>query len=172
MLKVFFSSVVFTFAAVMTLSAQAQAPVDCAAQVSDVSVDPVAAAAAIKAGDECAIELLAELANVNLALAAEAVADIVELNPEIVSGAVALLGSAATTLIVAVAATADVDTITDVLLAVNVAGLNSDDLAAIDNAVDGAITDRTDISDEEISDMLNVIEVEYTVTAPASSSPS
>ena len=171
MLKTIGSSVIFAIVAMLTFGAQAQAAVDCSTEVGAVAGDTAAAAAAIEAGGDCAVAILAELAVIDADLAASTVINIIGTNPEVVEAAVLQLGASASAMIVAVAETADANTIVSVLSAVESAGLASAALTAIDVAVEGAIASRG-FSDDDISSITGVIVDTVAFTAPASSSPS
>ena len=172
MLKTIGSSVIFAIVAMLTFVAQAQASVDCSTEVGAVAGDTAAAAAAIEAGGDCAVAILAELAVIDADLAASTVINIIGTNPEVVEAAVLQLGALAKDMIVAVAETADTRTIVSVLSAVDSAGLDGAVLTSIDVAVEGAIASREDLSDEDISSITAVIVDTVAFTAPASSSPS
>ncbi len=172
MLKTIGSRVIFAFVAMLTFGAQAQAAIDCSTEVGAVASDTAAAAAAIEAGGDCAVAILAELAVIDADLAASTVIIIIGTNPEVVEAAVLQLGALAKDMIVAVAETADARTIVSVLSAVDSAGLDGAVLTSIDVAVEGAIASREDLSDEDISSITAVIVDTVAFTAPASSSPS
>ena len=172
MLKTIGSSVIFACVAMLTFGVQAQAAVDCSAEVGAVAADTAAAAAAIEAGGDCAAAILAELAVIDAGLAAITVINIIGTNPEVVEAAIVQLGAEASAMIVAVAETADASTIVSVLSAVESAGLDGAVLTSIDVAVEGAIASREDLSDAEIGSIIVVIGDTVVFTEPASSSPS